>query len=150
MQTQQQKCDAAKERLDWLLKTLHTAQAGVEHLANKLQHISLVLTISTSHNIEIASLSLIPNIKIFFCPRTQSFLSVIPFYVCSLIFFKSEDTVPEVDPDSDHFVLELMAQCEKKLLSLHKELQGKDVAGIMKELEKNKVRQRPSVATRLF
>lgn len=92
LQTQQQKCDAAKERLDWLLKTLHTAQAGVEHLANKLQHISL-----------------------------------------------SEDTVPEVDPDSDHFVLELMAQCEKKLLSLHKELQGKDVAGIMKELEKNKL-----------
>lgn len=55
-----------------------------------------------------------------------------------------------MDPDSDYFVLELMAQCEKKLLSLHKELQGKDVAGIMKELEKNKVRQRPSVATRLF
>uniref|UniRef100_A0A3P8Q0N0 ODAD1 central coiled coil region domain-containing protein n=1 Tax=Astatotilapia calliptera TaxID=8154 RepID=A0A3P8Q0N0_ASTCA len=94
LQTQQQKCDAAKEQLDWLLKTLHTAQAGVD-------------------------LSLIPNIKIFF-----------------------------LDPDSDHFVLELMAQCEKKLLSLHKELQGKDVAGIMKELEKNKVRQRPSVATR--
>uniref|UniRef100_A0A3Q4I6R0 Coiled-coil domain-containing protein 151-like n=1 Tax=Neolamprologus brichardi TaxID=32507 RepID=A0A3Q4I6R0_NEOBR len=90
LQTQQQKCDAAKERLDWLLKTLHTAQAGVD-------------------------LSLIPNIKIFF-----------------------------LDPDSDHFVLELMAQCEKKLLSLHKELQGKDVAGIMKELEKNKVRQRSS------
>lgn len=95
LQTQQQKCDAAKERLDWLLKTLRTAQAGVEHLANKLQHISL-----------------------------------------------SEDTVPEVHPDSDHFVLELMAQCEKKLLSLHKELQGKDVPGILKELEKNKLYMR--------
>ncbi|XP_039860470.1 coiled-coil domain-containing protein 151 isoform X3 [Simochromis diagramma] len=92
LQTQQQKCDAAKEQLDWLLKTLHTAQAGVEHLANKLQHISL-----------------------------------------------SEDTVPEVDPDSDHFVLELMAQCEQKLLSLQKELEGMDVAAIMKEMEKNKL-----------
>uniref|UniRef100_A0A665VQZ3 ODAD1 central coiled coil region domain-containing protein n=1 Tax=Echeneis naucrates TaxID=173247 RepID=A0A665VQZ3_ECHNA len=42
LQAQQQKCDVAKERLDWLVKTISTIRAGVEHLANKLQHIRLV------------------------------------------------------------------------------------------------------------
>uniref|UniRef100_A0A668AJE2 Outer dynein arm docking complex subunit 3 n=1 Tax=Myripristis murdjan TaxID=586833 RepID=A0A668AJE2_9TELE len=39
--TEQQRCDAAKEHLDCLVKTLNTACAGVEHLASKLQHITL-------------------------------------------------------------------------------------------------------------
>lgn len=38
---EQQRCDAAKEHLDCLVKTLNTACAGVEHLASKLQHITL-------------------------------------------------------------------------------------------------------------
>ncbi|XP_022611339.1 coiled-coil domain-containing protein 151 [Seriola dumerili] len=89
LQAQQQRCDAAKERLDWLVKTLRTIRAGVEHLANKLPHIAL-----------------------------------------------SEDIVADVSPDSDEFVLELMTQCELKLQLLQEELQGKDLAAIMKEMEK--------------
>ncbi|XP_018520248.1 coiled-coil domain-containing protein 151 [Lates calcarifer] len=88
LQAQQQRCDAAKERLDWLVKTLSIVRAGVEHLADKLQHITL-----------------------------------------------SEDTVADVSPDSDEFVLELMTQCELKLQLLQEELQGKDLAAIMKEME---------------
>lgn len=42
LQAQQQRCDAAKENLDSLTKTLSTVRAGVEHLADKLQHITLV------------------------------------------------------------------------------------------------------------
>uniref|UniRef100_A0A4W6F7E8 Outer dynein arm docking complex subunit 3 n=1 Tax=Lates calcarifer TaxID=8187 RepID=A0A4W6F7E8_LATCA len=86
LQAQQQRCDAAKERLDWLVKTLSIVRAGVEHLADKLQHITL-------------------------------------------------DTVADVSPDSDEFVLELMTQCELKLQLLQEELQGKDLAAIMKEME---------------
>ncbi|XP_071359989.1 coiled-coil domain-containing protein 151 isoform X2 [Trachinotus anak] len=89
LQAQQQRCDATKERLDWLVKTLSIIRAGVEHLANKLQHITL-----------------------------------------------SDDIVAEVSPDSDEFVLELMTQCELKLQLLQEELQGKDLAAIMKEMEK--------------
>ncbi|XP_033997506.1 coiled-coil domain-containing protein 151-like [Trematomus bernacchii] len=88
LQAQQQRCDADKERLEWLVKALSTVQAGVEHLADKLQHITL-----------------------------------------------REDTVAEVSPDSDEFVLELMTQCELKLKLLHEELRGKDVSAIMKEME---------------
>lgn len=44
LQAQQQRCEAAKERLDWLVKTISTIRAGVEHLANKLQHITVVNT----------------------------------------------------------------------------------------------------------
>lgn len=44
LQAQQQRCDAGEERLDWLVKTLGTIRAGVEHLADKLQHITLVNT----------------------------------------------------------------------------------------------------------
>lgn len=47
LQAQQQRCDAAKERLDWLVKTLSIVRAGVEHLADKLQHITLVNTTLT-------------------------------------------------------------------------------------------------------
>ncbi|XP_040891792.1 coiled-coil domain-containing protein 151 [Toxotes jaculatrix] len=41
LQAQQQRYDAAKERLDWLFKILSTIRGGVEHLADKLQHITL-------------------------------------------------------------------------------------------------------------
>ncbi|XP_019939841.2 coiled-coil domain-containing protein 151 isoform X1 [Paralichthys olivaceus] len=88
LQAQQQRCRAAKERLDWLVKTLSTIRAGVEHLTDKLQHITL-----------------------------------------------GEDQVAEVSPDSDEYVLLLMTQCDRKLMVLQDELQGKDLAGIMKEME---------------
>ncbi|XP_028265264.1 coiled-coil domain-containing protein 151 [Parambassis ranga] len=41
LQAQQQRCDGAKESLESLVKFFTTVQAGVEHLAHKLQHISL-------------------------------------------------------------------------------------------------------------
>ncbi|XP_062296057.1 coiled-coil domain-containing protein 151 [Scomber scombrus] len=88
LEAEQQRCDSAKENLDWLVKTLSTVRAGGEHLADKLQHITL-----------------------------------------------SEDIVPEVSPDSDEFVVELINQCEKKLQLLQEELQGKDQSAIMKEME---------------
>lgn len=45
-----------------------------------------------------------------------------------------------VSPDSDEFVVELMTQCELKLQLLLEELQGKDLAAIMKEMEEEEVR----------
>ncbi|XP_071245479.1 coiled-coil domain-containing protein 151 isoform X3 [Salvelinus alpinus] len=41
LQAEQGRRDAAKERLDWLTRTLNTVRAGVEHLSDKLQHIKL-------------------------------------------------------------------------------------------------------------
>ncbi|XP_034543780.1 coiled-coil domain-containing protein 151 isoform X2 [Notolabrus celidotus] len=90
LQAQQRRCDSSKERLDWLIKTLSTVRAGVEHLTDKLQHLTL-----------------------------------------------TEDTEADVSPDSDEFVVELMTQCELKLQLLHDELQGKDLAAIMKEMEED-------------
>ncbi|XP_035034872.2 coiled-coil domain-containing protein 151 isoform X2 [Hippoglossus stenolepis] len=88
LQAQQQRCRAAKERLDWLVKTLSTIRAGVEHLADKLQHITL-----------------------------------------------GEDQAAEASPHSDEYVLLLMTQCDRKLNFLQDDLQGKDLTGIMKEME---------------
>uniref|UniRef100_A0A667ZVZ6 Outer dynein arm docking complex subunit 3 n=1 Tax=Myripristis murdjan TaxID=586833 RepID=A0A667ZVZ6_9TELE len=48
--TEQQRCDAAKEHLDCLVKTLNTACAGVEHLASKLQHITLDMVAQLPHS----------------------------------------------------------------------------------------------------
>ncbi|XP_055014086.1 coiled-coil domain-containing protein 151 isoform X2 [Boleophthalmus pectinirostris] len=47
LQAAQRRCDQAKETLSSLEKTLGTVQAGVEHLADKLQHIPLVEDTST-------------------------------------------------------------------------------------------------------
>lgn len=57
----------------------------------------------------------------------------------SSISLQSEDTVADVSPDSDEFVVELMTQCELKLQLLHEELHGKDLAAIMKEMEEEEV-----------
>uniref|UniRef100_A0A8C8JDM9 ODAD1 central coiled coil region domain-containing protein n=1 Tax=Oncorhynchus tshawytscha TaxID=74940 RepID=A0A8C8JDM9_ONCTS len=75
LQAEQGSRDAAKERLDWLTRTLNTVRAGVEHLSDKLQHIKL------------------------------------------------------------EYVVELLSQSEQKLLLLQEELQGKDLAAVMKEME---------------
>ncbi|XP_071393448.1 coiled-coil domain-containing protein 151 [Centroberyx affinis] len=88
LRAEQQRCDSAKERLDWLIKTLSTVRAGVEHLADKLQHITL-----------------------------------------------SEGSVAQLSPSSDEFVVELLVQCELKMQLLQEELQGKDLAAVMKEME---------------
>lgn len=47
LQALQQKCEAAEEHLDWLVKTLSTVRAGVEHLSDKLQHITGVKITTT-------------------------------------------------------------------------------------------------------
>lgn len=50
---QQQRCDGAKENLESLVKFFATVRAGVEHLAHKLEHITLVKPTIASlvHNI---------------------------------------------------------------------------------------------------
>ncbi|KAK0130734.1 Coiled-coil domain-containing protein 151 [Merluccius polli] len=88
VQEAQQRCDADKEHLDWLLKTLGSVQAGVEHLADKLQYITL-----------------------------------------------ERGAEAQLSPDSEDFVVQLLAQCEQKLTLLHDELQGKDLAALAKEME---------------
>lgn len=66
-------------------------------------------------------------------------------FLFSRIISQDEHTVPNMHPDSEDFVvLELMAQCEQKLESLQKELEGMDVAAIMKEMEEKEVRQKPT------
>lgn len=42
-------------------------------------------------------------------------------------------------PDLDEFVPVLLCLCEKKLRLLHDELQGTDVAAILKEMEEEEV-----------
>lgn len=129
LQAQQQRCDKAKERLDWLVKTLSTVRAGVEHLADKLQHITLVNTTSAIKTWFFSSFlwKFLPTTKL---------TSVHPSYVS----LQSDDIVAAVSPDSDEFIVELMTQCELKLQLLLKELEGKDLAAIMKEMEEEEVR----------
>ncbi|XP_041723424.1 coiled-coil domain-containing protein 151 isoform X1 [Coregonus clupeaformis] len=88
LQAEQGRRDAAKERLDWLTRTLNTVRAGVEHLSDKLQHIKL-----------------------------------------------GEGPDPQLPPGSEEYVVELLSQSEQKLLLLQEELQGNDLAAIMKEME---------------
>ncbi|XP_071245478.1 coiled-coil domain-containing protein 151 isoform X2 [Salvelinus alpinus] len=88
LQAEQGRRDAAKERLDWLTRTLNTVRAGVEHLSDKLQHIKL-----------------------------------------------GEGPEPQLPPGSEEYVVELLSQSEQKLLLLQEELQGKDLAATMKEME---------------
>ncbi|KAJ8001744.1 hypothetical protein DPEC_G00172620 [Dallia pectoralis] len=88
LQAEQERRDAAKERLDWLTRTLNASRAGLVHLADKLQHIKL-----------------------------------------------SEDVAPQLAPGSEEYPVELLSQSEKRLLLLQEELQGRDLAIIMKEME---------------
>ncbi len=57
----------------------------------------------------------------------------------SAVSFQSDYTAADVSPDSDEFVLELMKQCELKLQQLHEEVQGKDAAAVMKEMDEEEV-----------
>uniref|UniRef100_A0A3Q1FEE9 Coiled-coil domain containing 151 n=1 Tax=Acanthochromis polyacanthus TaxID=80966 RepID=A0A3Q1FEE9_9TELE len=41
LQAQLQRCDAGRERLDWAVKTFSTVRAAVEHLTDKLKHITV-------------------------------------------------------------------------------------------------------------
>uniref|UniRef100_A0A3Q3W0R4 ODAD1 central coiled coil region domain-containing protein n=1 Tax=Mola mola TaxID=94237 RepID=A0A3Q3W0R4_MOLML len=84
----QQRREASEARVDRLVRVLGTVRAGVEHLADKLCHITLV------------------------------------------------------SPESDEFVLVLMTQCEQKLQLLHGELEGQDLATVMKEMEEEEFHAR--------
>ncbi|XP_054896798.1 coiled-coil domain-containing protein 151 [Poeciliopsis prolifica] len=90
LQVQLQKRDADAERLANNVKALGAIRAGVEHLAGKLQDISLA--------------------------KEKPF---------------------KYPPTSDDFVLELLNQCDKKLQLLLEELEGKDMASVMKEIEED-------------
>lgn len=59
---------------------------------------------------------------------------------CDHHIIQSEDTEASgVSPDSDEFVVELMTQCELRLQLLLEELQGKDLATTLKEMEDEEV-----------
>lgn len=58
----------------------------------------------------------------------------------SSISVQTQDTATEVSPESDEFVLVLMTQCEQKLQLLHGELEGQDLATVMKEMEEEEVK----------
>ncbi|XP_008407011.1 coiled-coil domain-containing protein 151 [Poecilia reticulata] len=90
LQDQLQRRDADAERLANNVKALGAIRAGVEHLAGKLQDISL--------------------------KEAKPFKSF---------------------PTSDEFVLELLNQCGTKLWVLLEELEGKDMASVMKEIEED-------------
>uniref|UniRef100_A0A087Y309 ODAD1 central coiled coil region domain-containing protein n=1 Tax=Poecilia formosa TaxID=48698 RepID=A0A087Y309_POEFO len=90
LEVQLQRRDADAERLANNVKALGAIRAGVEHLAGKLQDISLT--------------------------------EVKPF---------------KSSPTSDEFVLELLNQCGAKLWVLLEELEGKDMASVMKEIEED-------------
>lgn len=47
---------------------------------------------------------------------------------------------PQLSPDSDEQILQLMTEAEQKLVLLKEELQGNDLANIMKEMEEEEVR----------
>ncbi|KAJ8363432.1 hypothetical protein SKAU_G00122630 [Synaphobranchus kaupii] len=51
------------------------------------------------------------------------------------IKMKGKTPKSQVSPSSDEFVLELLTQSEQRLVTLVEELQGKDLAAIMKEME---------------
>ncbi|KAK7929562.1 hypothetical protein WMY93_005957 [Mugilogobius chulae] len=90
LQAAQRRCDEAKDSLSAIDKTLSTAEAGVKHLADKLQHIPLVV----------------------------------------------DDTATTASTESR--VVDLLSECELKLLSLHSELPEKDISVIMKMMEDEK------------
>ncbi|KAI7807686.1 coiled-coil domain-containing protein 151 [Triplophysa rosa] len=88
LQDEQKHLDAAKDRLEWLTRTLGSVRAGVQHLADKLQHMPL-------------------------------------------------DPGPQLTPDSEEYVLQLLSDGEQKMMLLKEDLQGKDLATVMKEMEEN-------------
>uniref|UniRef100_A0A3Q2ZJ35 Outer dynein arm docking complex subunit 3 n=1 Tax=Hippocampus comes TaxID=109280 RepID=A0A3Q2ZJ35_HIPCM len=90
----QQSCETAKERLSSLVKTLSTIQAGVEHLADQLNHISL------------------------------------------------NEPPSDISPNSEEFVVQLLAQCERKVQLLQSKLHGMDLDEIAKDMEEEEVRHR--------
>lgn len=61
------------------------------------------------------------------------------FVHCSSISVQTQDTATEVSPESDEFVLVLVTQCGQKLQLLHAELEGQDLAAVMKEMEEEEV-----------
>lgn len=61
------------------------------------------------------------------CPQTPSPL------------LQGEGPEPQLPPGSEEYVVELLSQSEQKLLLLQEELQGKDLAAVMKEMEEEEV-----------
>ncbi|XP_056606384.1 coiled-coil domain-containing protein 151 isoform X2 [Triplophysa dalaica] len=90
LRDEQQRLDAAKDRLEWLTRTLGSVRAGVQHLGDKLQHMPL-----------------------------------------------TKQPGPQLTPDSEEYVLQLLSDAEQKMILLKEDLQGKDLATVMKEMEEN-------------
>lgn len=124
LQIQLQRRDADAERLADNVKALGAIRAGVEHLAGKLQDTSLV-----NHRCH--------------STFTSTFRLTVQFiFVLILCLFQMEDKPFKSSPTSDEFVLELLNQCDAKLQILLKELEGMDMASVMKEIEEDEVSAR--------
>jgi len=95
LKQKEQKHSDVKTRQERVSRILVDAKAGVEHLADKLQH----LKAPKGH-----------------VPQAQ------------------------INPQSDEYVLELLGNCEAKLLKLLEELGGKDIKDVMKEMEDSEFR----------
>lgn len=48
---------------------------------------------------------------------------------------------PQLTPDSEEYMLQLLSDAEQKMMLLKEDLQGKDLATVMKEMEENEVRR---------
>ncbi|XP_039628641.1 coiled-coil domain-containing protein 151 isoform X2 [Polypterus senegalus] len=90
LQAEEKRRDEGKENVEKLTRILSNVRAGIEHLADKMQHVK----IPRSH---------LPTVQL--------------------------------PPSSEEYVLDLLSISEQKLLQLMEELQGKDLAVVLKEME---------------
>ncbi|KAM5170081.1 outer dynein arm-docking complex subunit 3 isoform 2-T2 [Mantella aurantiaca] len=90
LQKEEKRRDKCKEDLEKMSKILSAAKSGMEHLANKVQHIK----VSRSH-------------------------------------FPAKD----LSPQSDEYVLDLLDTTERKLHKLLEELEGQDLAAVLRTME---------------
>uniref|UniRef100_A0A8C4TGE1 Outer dynein arm docking complex subunit 3 n=1 Tax=Erpetoichthys calabaricus TaxID=27687 RepID=A0A8C4TGE1_ERPCA len=95
LQAEEKRRDDGKENVEKLTRILSNVRAGIEHLADKMQHVK----IPRSH---------LPTVQL--------------------------------PPSSEEYVLDLLSISEQKLLQLMEELQGKDLAVVLKEMEEEEVR----------
>ena len=96
-------------------------KSGVEHLSEKLQHLKTVRISSFSIGVLYAN-----HITAYLQPHTHVLR-------------------PRLDPSSEEYILEQLAECEQKLVALVEELSSRDLDTIQKEMEDEEVRQNPWV-----
>ena len=105
--------DECETKLDTSGRLLGQVKTGVEHLAEKLKHVKTV-------SIHLVSWYLIYQSLSLFQPH-------------------SHILKPRLEPGSEEAVLELLSDCEQKLVSLVEELGSRDLDTIQREMEDEEV-----------